>query len=190
MFMGDHTLGAHLVLPGTGYLERDGTVVNLEGRLQRQRKAVEPPGWSELEFLSRLAERFELAIPAWAGALPSERAPLEPPPERQDVSEPAGRSRTRSGRGIRLVRYRPLFSGPAVERIDALQFQRPAAEVELAWEDADRLGIVAGDAVQIGTNGTSRELRARVSRRLKRGVARIADVHAEGLNDAIEVKKA
>ena len=29
-----------LVLPGTSYLERDGTTVNLEGRLQRQRRAV------------------------------------------------------------------------------------------------------------------------------------------------------
>ena len=28
-----------LVLPGTSYLERDGTTVNLEGRLQRQRRA-------------------------------------------------------------------------------------------------------------------------------------------------------
>ena len=33
---------------------------------------------------------------------------------------------------LRLLRYRPLFSGPAVERVPELQFQRPAAEVELA----------------------------------------------------------
>ena len=32
-----------LVLPGTSYLERDGTTVNLEGRLQRQRRAVIAP---------------------------------------------------------------------------------------------------------------------------------------------------
>ena len=30
---------ADLVLPGTSYLERDGTYVNLEGRLQRLRRA-------------------------------------------------------------------------------------------------------------------------------------------------------
>ena len=34
---------ADLVLPGTSYLERDGTTVNLEGRLQRQRRAVVAP---------------------------------------------------------------------------------------------------------------------------------------------------
>ncbi len=35
---------ADLVLPGTSYLERDGTYVNLEGRLQRLRRTVDPAG--------------------------------------------------------------------------------------------------------------------------------------------------
>ena len=51
---------SHVALPGTGYLERDGTTVNLEGRHQRQRRAVQPPGWDELEFFARLAQRFGL----------------------------------------------------------------------------------------------------------------------------------
>ena len=34
---------ADLVLPGTSYLERDGTTLNLEGRLQRQRRTVIAP---------------------------------------------------------------------------------------------------------------------------------------------------
>jgi NADH-quinone oxidoreductase subunit G len=192
MFMGDHTLQAHLVVPGTGYLERDGTVVNLEGRRQRQRKAVEPPGGlDELEFYSRVGERLGLAIPAWAGELPAERAALDPPGERRPVAAPKRRARASPARGgIRLVRYRPLFTGPAVERVDALAFQRPPAELELARADADRLGIAQGDPVVVGTNGTSRELRARLNRRLKRGVARIAVEHADGLADTIEVRKA
>jgi NADH-quinone oxidoreductase subunit G len=188
MFMGDHTLQAHLVLPATGYLERDGTVLNLEGRLQRQRKAVEPPGRSELEFLSPLAKRFGLAIPAWASDLPSERAALEPRAERQPVAAPEPAVRTARASGLQLVRFRSLFSGPAVERVEALQFQRPAAEVELARQDADRLGIADGEAVLVGSNGTTRELQARLSRRLKPGVARIASEHADGLAGAISVK--
>jgi NADH-quinone oxidoreductase subunit G len=189
MYMGEHTLQAHLVLPGTSYLERDGTVVNLEGRPQRQRKAVEPPGgWTELEFLSRLAERFELAIPAWPGELPFERAALEPPAEAQPVAAPRRRARASAGRGLRLIRYRSLFSGPAVERVDALAFQRPAPEVELAWPDADRRGISTGDPVAVSSNGTSRELRARVNRKLRAGVARIATEHAEGLEASVSVK--
>jgi len=39
---------ADLVLPGTSYLERDGTYVNLEGRIQRLRRAVIPPAPAEV----------------------------------------------------------------------------------------------------------------------------------------------
>src|SRR5207253_1086096 len=51
-----------LVLPGTSYLERDGTVVNLEGRLQRQRRAVFAPCPDELAWIARLGERFGVEI--------------------------------------------------------------------------------------------------------------------------------
>ena len=39
---------ADLVLPGTSYLERDGTFVNLEGRPQRLRRSVIPPAPDEV----------------------------------------------------------------------------------------------------------------------------------------------
>src|SRR5205823_663873 len=51
-----------LVLPGTSYLERDGTTVNLEGRLQRQRRASIAPCPDVLAWLSRLAERFGVEL--------------------------------------------------------------------------------------------------------------------------------
>ncbi|HEX7525569.1 MAG TPA: molybdopterin-dependent oxidoreductase, partial [Gaiellaceae bacterium] len=53
---------ADLVLPGTSYLERDGTTINLEGRLQRQRRAVLAPVPDVLAWVSKLAERFDVAI--------------------------------------------------------------------------------------------------------------------------------
>jgi NADH-quinone oxidoreductase subunit G len=43
MFESELTLWSHLVLPGTSYLERDGTFVNLEGRPQRLRRSVGKP---------------------------------------------------------------------------------------------------------------------------------------------------
>src|SRR5439155_415859 len=49
---------ADVVLPGTSYLERDGTYVNLEGRVQRLRRAVLPPTPDEVAWISKLAERF------------------------------------------------------------------------------------------------------------------------------------
>ena len=51
-----------LVLPGTSYLERDGTTVNLEGRLQRQRRAVIAPCPDELAWIAKLAERFGVEL--------------------------------------------------------------------------------------------------------------------------------
>ena len=53
---------ADLVLPGTSYLERDGTTVNLEGRLQRQRRSVIAPCPDELAWVAKLAERFEVEL--------------------------------------------------------------------------------------------------------------------------------
>src|SRR5207253_2967464 len=53
---------ADLVLPGTSYLERDGTTVNLEGRLQRQRRAVIAPCPDELAWIAKLAERFGVEL--------------------------------------------------------------------------------------------------------------------------------
>jgi anaerobic selenocysteine-containing dehydrogenase len=91
---------------------------------------------------------------------------------------------------LRLVRYRPLFSGPQVERVPELQFQRPPAEVALALEDAERRGIATGDTVTLRSNGTSVELRARVERALPAGVARVAAEHAGDLHPRVEVLKA
>lgn len=88
---------------------------------------------------------------------------------------------------LQLHRYRPLFSGPAVERVPELEFQRPEPVVELSAADADRRGIASGDAVLVRSNGTSVELRAHVDRKLVDGVARIADEHAGDLHQSVEV---
>src|SRR5436305_2018528 len=53
---------ADLVLPGTSYLERDGTTVNLEGRLQRQRRAVIAPCPDVTAWVAKLAERFGVEL--------------------------------------------------------------------------------------------------------------------------------
>lgn len=43
LFLTETTKFAHLVLPGASFLEKDGTFTNLERRIQRIRKAVDPP---------------------------------------------------------------------------------------------------------------------------------------------------
>jgi NADH-quinone oxidoreductase subunit G len=190
MFQSEVTGWSHVVLPGTSYLEREGTFVNLEGRAQRLRRAVNPAGPDELELLAGLGERLGVQIDPWAAPSIEEKAELGPP-EELAWSRPTPEAATgkAAGPGLELVRYRPLFSGAAVERVPQLQFQRPPAEIELAHEDARTREIATGEPVTVRSNGTSRELRARVSRRLRTGVVRIASDHAEGFEDHVQVTK-
>ena len=81
MFESEGTLWSHLVLPGTSYLERDGTTVNLEGRPQRQRRAVAPPAEDELAFFAGLARRFGVEVDPWPTMLPDDHAALPEPEE-------------------------------------------------------------------------------------------------------------
>jgi NADH-quinone oxidoreductase subunit G len=198
---------ADLVLPATGYLERDGTTMNLEGRIQRQRRTVIPPCPDELAWIAKLAARFgvevspypslvfdELSATCFAGLTYeqlNEHAPLPARGVVQHVEprEPPTRG-TAGGGPLQVLRYRPLFSGPAVERVPELQFQRPAPEIELSADDARTRGIASGDEVAVQSNGTSRTLRARLNRALAAGVVRIAEEHAADLREAVEVSKA
>jgi NADH-quinone oxidoreductase subunit G len=204
---------ANVVLPATGALERDGTAMNLEGRVQRLRRASLPPCPDELAWISKLAERFGVELSPHAAGVYGELAtrlfrdlslddlgPHAPLPARQAYEAPEAATTPAPPPllaptdehfvgELRLHRFRALFSGPAVERVPELQFLRPDAEVELSPEDAERRGIATGDVVEVRSNGTSVELRARVSRKLLRGVARIADEHAADLHPAVEVVK-
>ncbi|HEU5477998.1 MAG TPA: molybdopterin-dependent oxidoreductase [Gaiellaceae bacterium] len=201
---------ADLILPGTSYLEREGTFVNLEGRLQRLRRTVTAPCPDELEWIAELAARFGVDVAPYAAAVfaevsarvygglafgeVGERAPLRGYPEaqehvgRQALPEPRAKPRRKSE--VRLVAYKPLFSGAAVERVTELQFQRPQPELELSAEDAQRRKISTGDLVTVGSNGSAITLPARVNRRLRAGIARVALEHADGLQGIVELAKA
>jgi NADH-quinone oxidoreductase subunit G len=211
MFHGLVAGWADLILPGTSYLERDGTYVNLEGRLQRLRRTSIPPAPDELAWISKLAERFDVTVPPYAssvfeelsgiayGGLPfgevGERAPLrayeaasehvEQPP----VPEPAEPAAANGS--LRLVCYRPLVSGPAVDRVPQLHFQRPAAEVGISRADAGDRGIRDGDEVTVGSNGTSATFRARVRDDVHRGIVLVPEQQAGALRTGpIELTRA
>ena len=210
MFQGLAGGWADLVLPATAALERDGTLLNVEGRLQRLRRAVVPPVPDELAWIAKLAARFDVDVSPHASVLFEEisercfggatasdsaglpgRTPYEAPAPAAPVpTSVAPRPDEDHVIGqLRLVRYRPLFSGPQVERVRELQFQRPEREIELATADAERRQVATGDTVVVRSNGSSVELRARINRRLVEGVARIADEHAADLHPTIEVAK-
>jgi NADH-quinone oxidoreductase subunit G len=196
MFQGLAVGWADLVLPGTSYLERDGSTTNLEGRVQRLRRAVIPPAPDELAWLAKLAGRVGVELSPYPPVVYEElfgepfadlgqEAPLRVP-EQVAQSHKVGQRPT----GTRLVRYRPLFSGPAVERVPNLQFQRPEPGVELSPDDAIGLGIASGDEVTLRTNGTSATLRARVRAGLASGVLLVPDEHAGELTEGpVEVRR-
>jgi predicted molibdopterin-dependent oxidoreductase YjgC len=172
----------HVLLPGTSYLERDGTMINLEGREQRLRKATDPPSASELEWVGELAARFGVVV-----------EPFQPSDGLLQGSGPSAVETVEALKPpvapkLRLNRYRALFSGSAVERVPQLQFQRPEPAIELSPEDAKRRSIAAGDVVTVLANGTSVELRARINRRLVAGAARAAEEHVRGLPELVEVR--
>jgi NADH-quinone oxidoreductase subunit G len=197
---------ADLIFPATAALERDGTSLNLEGRLQRLRRAVPPPCPDELAWISKLAGRFGVGLAPHATGVFAELAehlfrdvslddlgPHAPLPTRRAYVAPAPATTPElvmEDGGLALHRYRPLFSGPAVERVPELGFQRPERDVELSRADAESREIASGDAVIVHSNGTSVELRARINRRLIEGVVRVADEHAGDLQPAVEVVKA
>jgi NADH-quinone oxidoreductase subunit G len=202
MFHGLAAGWADLVLPGTSYLERDGTYINLEGRVQRLRRAVIPPAPDELAWISRLSERFGVDVSPYPSAVFEDVSAIafggipfgqvgeqaELPPATQ--AEPRGltpEGSDPSSSGLRLIRYRPLFSGPAVERTPELQFQRPLPEVEISQHDAIDKRIRPGDDVTVRSNGTSVTLRARISEDVRAGVVRIADEHAADLQPTVEL---
>src|SRR5262249_40252063 len=119
----------------------------------------------------------------------TERAPL---PARVESTKPLPAPPTSElpqGAGLRVITYRPLFSGAAVERTPELEFMTPAGEIELAPDDATARGIASGDAVTIRSNGTSRDLRARIARDLTPGLVRIPLGDAAGLHEYVEVSR-
>ncbi len=96
-------------------------------------------------------------------------APVATPP-------PTPGSVVAAGNGtLRLGTYRPIWAAPEVEVSPALKFTVAAQQVELAPEDAQRLGIANGEAVEVSQNGTAVRAIAHVRTGVEAGTAFLAD---------------
>jgi NADH-quinone oxidoreductase subunit G len=76
---------------------------------------------------------------------------------------------------FRLGTYRPIWAAPEVEISPALNFTVAHQQVELAPEDALRLGITDGDAIEVAQNGTKLRGSARVRFGVPAGTAFLAE---------------
>ena len=116
--------------------------------------------WPELEVASELpAPTSDVARPATAGKPASNGAP--------------------SNGALRLGTYRSIWAAPEVEISPALKFTVARQQVELSPEDARRLGIGNGDAIDVAQNGT----RLRGSAHVRSGVPAGTVFLADGIAD-------
>jgi len=82
IFMNETTKYAHVVFPGANFAEKDGVFTNTDRRVQRVRKAVNPPGNArpDWEILADFARAAGYAMPQYkdAGEIYAEIASLAP----------------------------------------------------------------------------------------------------------------
>jgi NADH-quinone oxidoreductase subunit G len=76
---------------------------------------------------------------------------------------------------LKLGTYRPIWAAPEVEISPALQYTVARQQVELAPEDAARLGIADGEAVEVAQNGTRLSATAAVRTGVRSGTAFLAE---------------
>ncbi len=192
-FQNDASGWATTIVPGSETLEQDGTVTNLEGRVQRLRAAATPPeGVTDAyAWTAELGERLGLEVPldapqaftemaasrpAFAGmswtsigeqaALPERSQPSAAPPVPRIAGDAAPQ-------GTSVVAYRELMSGTATDRTPALHFQKRVG-IEINHDEAEALGVATGDRITVSFDGREVSGPAIASRRLRPGTVRLA----------------
>ena len=184
---------ATTIVPAATVLEQDGTLTNLEGRTQRVRAAATVPS-GVLEgyaLAAAVAERLGVDLPpdapsafadmaarraAFSGlgwSAIAERAALGERPAPAAAPAVPHATPAETPPGTVVVGYRELMSGASVDHSPDLHFQRRAG-IEISHDDAEALGVKAGDRVRVSYEGGEHEGAAVVLRRLRPGVVRVA----------------
>ncbi|HST00118.1 MAG TPA: molybdopterin-dependent oxidoreductase, partial [Usitatibacter sp.] len=181
---------AHVILPITPFTETGGTFVNMEGRAQSFNGAVKPqgdarPGWKVLRMLGSLLEIADFD----ADSLEAVRAQVAP-----DLSAWAKMGlnnaiasfewEMRAARADleRVAEFAVTASDPIVRRSPSLQKTADGKASRTARANAAtlaRLGLRAGDMVEVSQGGGSTTLAAAIDAALPDGVVRIARGVAE-----------
>jgi NADH-quinone oxidoreductase subunit G len=125
-----------------------------------------------------------------ASAMPAGERPLADEPKTAATPTAAAAANG----SLKLGRYRSIWASPEVEISPALHYTVAHQQVELAPEDARRLGIANGESVEVSQNGTRLQGRAAVRTGVPAGVAFLAEgIAADSANllteDEIEVHK-
>ena len=176
LFMTETAQLASLVLPAAGAFEKSGSIVNLAGDVLPTAAALAPPDGvlSDFEIVAGLARALEIELPdtaeieratiAAAAALPVGIA-------FGDDRFVGAAKKDRPGEGLQLHVLRHAFDGGGTlahdERLTALH---PVPTAAFARADADRLGIRAGDILDlVGPGGSIGNLYAELRENLAPG---------------------
>lgn len=192
MFDNAGTQMADMVVPGLAYQERDGSSVNLEGRLQRLTMGAPAPDEirSTLSWVAGLARRAGASVPGNAAgafrALSSALPGVFPAATHGDIPE-GGVAGVTTGvashalqathnpaAGELMLFVSPfLYDGEDVEHARSMEFLRDQHTITLARSDASQLGVSRGDHVTIEIDGRVHDAHVLTSRRIAAGHARM-----------------
>ena len=213
IFLSETARLAHVVLPAAAFAEKDGTFTNTERRVQRVRKAIDPPGEArtDWEILGDLAGRMGYAMRyPEASAIQDEIARLVPSyggityarldagglqwpcPDAAHPGTPyLHKDRFARGKGkFHPVAFLPpkelpdddyplllstgrilqhFHTGTMSRRSDVLDRLVSIGAIEIHPADAQRLGVVDGQAVRVRSRRGEIEIAARVTDRVAPG---------------------
>jgi NADH-quinone oxidoreductase subunit G len=162
---------------------------DIGGRGIRWQEAGGPVGAASADAARRETESDSASASGASGTVSGESAPA-------DLSGSAGASDPGSPDTLRvsasadpgslaLSTYRDLWTGAITELNLPLKFLQPQQRVELSVSDAERLGLKAGDPVQVSQNGTSVRARVAIKERVPEGTCLMLEGVAEDNANAL-----
>lgn len=201
MFLTPTAALAHVVLPTVSFAERDGTVTNLEGRVQKLQRAISPrgqakPDWQIIAMLEkRLAGQFDYdaaeeifkeivaSVPAYRemtyaqlgtkGRL-ARYAKSPAAPVRAEA--PADDRQTDAECPFVLLEGNSFFHlVPYSWRAEALMGLEPQCRAQISARDAAQLQVQDGDRVTVASARGALLLKAQVSEKILPGTIFIPD---------------
>jgi NADH-quinone oxidoreductase chain G len=189
LFLTETAHMAHVVLPSVTVAERNCTLTNVEGRVQRTVRAMTPRGASKEDWavLTMVAEEMGQPLP-YADVngvvkemrrVLAEKSVTAPAAVLQRVETPQPPS-TDANFPMRLFTGRLMFDRSTLQReSNVLPSLAPEAFLEINPADAQRLGVAEGERVAVYTPYGRLELAARVSDSTPAGSAFVPSGYAD-----------
>jgi len=199
IFMTETAEMADIVLPALSWAEKDGTYTNLEGRIQRLKKAVKTENCKEdWLIIKEISARLGINMPYSSASDIFEEIKRVSPLHRNLSSEAIEKGKalwpygakvkepellsiemkpaSNTTQGISLLVERPLFhSGTLSRKSPALRSIYPEAIAKVSPSTGQALGLKNGDMVKIGTKNGSLSLKVKIDKSVRSNILYISN---------------